>query len=89
MRWTVAGSTIGRAGLARCATFGNRDAGSGLAESPRTFTEEVYNMDYLIALGVIYVVGYLIYRNGKREGSRKGYGVGLNRGRRGRGRRRH
>ena len=31
-------------------------------------------MDYLIALGVIYVVGYLIYRNGKREGSKKGYG---------------
>ena len=44
-------------------------------------------MDYLIALGVIYVVGYLIYRNGKREGSKKGYGVGLSRGRRGRGRR--
>ena len=47
MRWTAAGLTIGRAGLARCATFGNRDAGNGLAEPPRTFTEEVYNMDYL------------------------------------------
>ena len=44
-------------------------------------------MDYLIAFGVIYVV-YLIYRSGKREGSKKAFRVGLDRGRRGRGRRR-
>ena len=51
-------------------------------------TEEEHSMELLLAIGVIYVIGYLIYRNGKREGSKKGYGVGLHRGRRGRGRRR-
>ena len=51
-------------------------------------TEEEHSMELLLAIGVIYAIGYLIYRNGKREGSKKGYGVGLNRGRRGRGRQR-
>ena len=44
-------------------------------------------MELLVVLGVIYVV-YLIYRSGKREGSKKAFRVGLNRSRRGRGHRR-
>ena len=78
-------------GLSRCATssatvrkktcFVKR-----LAESPHP-TEEGNNMELLVVLGVIYVV-YLIYRSGKREGSKKAFRVGWDRGRRGRGRRR-
>ena len=79
-------------GLSRCAAslaivsrkYLLRQAVDGVSHQ----TEEEHSMELLVALGVIYVIGYLIYRNGKREGSRKGYGVGLNRGRRGRGRRR-
>ena len=39
-------------------------------------------MDGLILLGIIIAVGYWFYKGGKRDGSRKGYGVGLARGRR-------
>ncbi len=45
-------------------------------------------MELLVVLGVIYVIAHLIYRSVKREGSKKAFRVGLNRGRRGRGRRR-
>lgn len=41
-------------------------------------------MDSLLLLAVIIVAGYLVneaYKSGKREGSRKGYGVGFDRGR--------
>ena len=39
-------------------------------------------METLVILGLVGVVGYYIYRVGKREGSRKGYGIGRSRGRR-------
>ena len=38
-------------------------------------------MDILIFFGVIGLVAYSIYKAGKREGSRKGFGVGRSRGR--------
>ncbi len=38
-------------------------------------------MESLIVLGIIGFVGYGIYKAGKRQGSRKGYGVGRSRGR--------
>jgi hypothetical protein len=38
-------------------------------------------MESLILLGIMVVVGYWIYRAGKRTGSRKAYHVGLRRGR--------
>jgi len=43
-------------------------------------------MDGLITLGILFALGYWLYRSGKREGSRKGFNVG--RHRRGRRRRR-
>ena len=58
-----------------------------LTEFPNR-TEEEHRMELLLALGVVYVVAHLIYRNGKREGSKKAFRVGWDRGRRGRGRRR-
>ena len=39
-------------------------------------------MEGLIVLGMLAFVGYWLYRAGKREGSRKGFGVGRNRARR-------
>ena len=33
-------------------------------------------MDGLIVLGILLFAGCWLYRSGKREGSRKGYGVG-------------
>ncbi len=39
-------------------------------------------MQGLIVLGILVFVGYSLYRNGKREGSRKGFGVGRSRRRR-------
>jgi len=39
-------------------------------------------MEVLLTLGFFGVIGYWIYRSGKRAGSRKGYYVGLLRGRR-------
>jgi len=38
-------------------------------------------METLIVLGIIGLVGYSIYRAGKKEGSRKEFGVGRSRGR--------
>jgi hypothetical protein len=38
-------------------------------------------MEGLIFCGIVLFVGYAIYKSGKREGSRKGYGVGRARGR--------
>ena len=37
-------------------------------------------MEGLIAFGIIMVVGYSLYRSGKRIGSRKGYNVGRSHG---------
>ena len=45
-------------------------------------------MEALIVLGVIAYVVYMAFREGKREGSRKGFGVGRDRGSRSRRRRR-
>ena len=39
-------------------------------------------MEGLIMWGVFLFIGYLLYKSGKRIGSRKGYNVGLSRGRR-------
>ena len=39
-------------------------------------------MEGLIVLGILVMVGYSLYRSGKRAGSRKGYGVGRSHGRR-------
>jgi hypothetical protein len=39
-------------------------------------------VEALIVLGVLAFVGYCLYRAGKREGSRKGFGVGRDRARR-------
>jgi len=36
-------------------------------------------MEGLIVLGILYVIGYSIYRAGKRTGSIKGFNVGLRR----------
>jgi hypothetical protein len=36
-------------------------------------------MDGLIILGILFAIGYWLYRSGKREGSRKGFHVGLHR----------
>ena len=33
-------------------------------------------METLIALGVVYALGYYCYKQGKNTGSRKGFGVG-------------
>ena len=33
-------------------------------------------MEDLIVLGILALIGYLLYRSGKRIGSRKGYNVG-------------
>jgi hypothetical protein len=41
-------------------------------------------MEGLLTLGILLFIGYAIYKSGKRAGSRKGYHVGLSRGRRGR-----
>ena len=41
-------------------------------------------MGELLVLGVLGWVGYSLYANGKRTGSRKGFNVGMNKGRRGR-----
>lgn len=38
-------------------------------------------METLIVMGIIGLLGYTIYKAGKREGSRKGFGVGRSRGR--------
>jgi hypothetical protein len=38
-------------------------------------------MEGLIVLGVVVFIGFAIYKSGKREGSRKGYGVGRAHGR--------
>ena len=39
-------------------------------------------MEGWIVFGVLVFLGYGIYKSGKREGSRKGFGVGRARGRR-------
>jgi hypothetical protein len=39
-------------------------------------------MGELLVLGFLGWAGYSLYANGKRTGSRKGFGVGLDRGRR-------
>ena len=39
-------------------------------------------MEALFILGTLIVIGYALYRSGKRVGSRKGYNVGFSRGRR-------
>jgi hypothetical protein len=39
-------------------------------------------MEALLILGALIVIGYALYRSGKRVGSRKGYHVGFSRGRR-------
>jgi len=39
-------------------------------------------MDLLFVIGVVGLIGYAIYRTGKRTGSRKGYNVGRSRSRR-------
>jgi hypothetical protein len=39
-------------------------------------------MEGLITWGILLFIGYLLYKSGKRIGSRKGYSVGLSRGRR-------
>ena len=39
-------------------------------------------MEGLIVIGILGAIGYTIYKSGKREGSRKGFGVGKSRGRR-------
>ena len=39
-------------------------------------------MEGLIVFGILVVIGYWLYRSGKRTGSRKGYSVGRSRGRR-------
>jgi len=39
-------------------------------------------MEGLITLGILLFIGYLLYKSGKRIGSRKGYNVGFSRGRR-------
>jgi len=36
-------------------------------------------MDGLIIFGILFAIGYWLYRCGKREGSRKGFNVGLHR----------
>lgn len=39
-------------------------------------------MEGLLTLGILIFIGYVLYKFGKRVGSRKGYHVGLSRGRR-------
>ena len=39
-------------------------------------------MEALLILGTLIFIGYVLYRSGKRVGSRKGYNVGFSRGRR-------
>lgn len=39
-------------------------------------------MEGLLVLGLVMLVGWLVYRAGKRTGSRKGYAVGRWQGRR-------
>jgi hypothetical protein len=41
-------------------------------------------MGSLIFVSILGAIGYGLYRSGKQTGSRKGYGVGISRGRRGR-----
>jgi hypothetical protein len=41
-------------------------------------------MEVLIAVGILWAIGYGLYRAGKQIGSRKGYNVGISRGQRGR-----
>ncbi len=36
----------------------------------------------LLVIAVVAIIGYLVYRSGKRTGSRKGYNVGRQHGRR-------
>jgi hypothetical protein len=40
-------------------------------------------MGSLVFVGILGAVGYGLYRSGKRTGSRKGFNVGVSRGRRG------
>lgn len=37
---------------------------------------------FIVIVCVLFVIGYLLYRSGKRIGSIKGFGVGLSRARR-------
>ena len=39
-------------------------------------------MEGLIVIGILVAIGYALYKSGKRDGSRKGYGVGRAHGRR-------
>jgi hypothetical protein len=52
----------------------------------QAITEEVRNLESLIGLVILLLIVGWIYsaghKRGKREGSRKGYGVGFDRGRR-------
>ena len=60
----------------------------GLTALTVLFSRPEEEMGALIALGVIGFIVYQAFREGKREGSRKGFGVGRDRGSRSRRRRR-
>ena len=47
----------------------------------RRVNRERFCMEGLIVLGILMLVAYAIYKNGKRDGSRTGYGVGRAHGR--------
>ena len=44
--------------------------------------KEEENVDSIIGLLIFVAAGYWLFRHGKHIGSRKGFGVGINRGRR-------
>ena len=46
---------------------------------------EASALEAIIFIGVLVAIAYIIYKSGKREGSRKGYGVGFDRGRKSKG----
>ena len=54
----------------------------GRAGNINVFWTEAVCVEVLIICGILAVIGYSLYRSGKRDGSREGYNVGLARGRR-------